>query len=197
MFDFEHHWFSGAVHKKSPNHSGTIKPEILVMHYTADTSYTGAITWLCDPSSKASAHFVVSRDGRVTQLVPCNKKAWHAGKSRYRDRTNVNAFSIGIELVNAGPLKKRDDGSFVVAWQKLPKLVHPNEVQLVDDTYWHTYSKVQLEVTFRLAELVCGEYGLVDIVGHNDVAPGRKVDPGQLFDTVGWRRELFGTGATA
>lgn len=88
--------------KLSPNHGGVIKPEIIVVHYTGSNSLQGGLSWLCDPRSKVSAHVVIAKTGQVWQLVPFNLRAWHAGRSEYDGRRDVNSFSIGIENVGLG-----------------------------------------------------------------------------------------------
>ena len=97
--------------RRSPNQSGgTIEPEYLVMHYTAGASAESSVDWLTNPDAKASAHLVVSRAGEITQLVAFNRKAWHAGVSRWAGRNGVNSFSIGIELANSGVLNRQGGG---------------------------------------------------------------------------------------
>ena len=96
------HFIDSSIKKPSPNHSGEITPKFIVMHYTAGWSAEGSITWLTNKESKVSAHLVIARDGTITQLVPFNKKAWHAGPSVYDGYKNLNSHSIGIALDNAG-----------------------------------------------------------------------------------------------
>lgn len=86
----------------SPNHSGRIVPQIIVIHYTGDNSFMGAVSWLCNPSAKVSAHLVIAKDGLVYQLLPFNVCGWHAGRSEYNGEPNVNGFSVGIENVGTG-----------------------------------------------------------------------------------------------
>ncbi len=81
-------------------------PTYLVMHYTAGGTMSGAVSTLKKKGSKASAHIVIDRDGAVEQVLPFNKVTWHAGRSRWRGLKGLNAHSIGIELVNAGPLQQ-------------------------------------------------------------------------------------------
>ena len=99
--------------QESPNKGGAVRPLYLIMHYTAGTSADGAIKWLADARAKASAHLVVDRSGSVTQLVPFNRIAWHAGKSRWNELDGMNAFSLGIEIVNAGKLRRNERGQWV------------------------------------------------------------------------------------
>ena len=80
-------------------------PRFLVIHYTASHGLEETLDWFTDPESRASAHFVVGRDGRIVQLVPLDRRAWHAGDSAWQGRVGMNAHAIGIELVNAGRLR--------------------------------------------------------------------------------------------
>lgn len=88
--------------KLSPNHGGIIKPEIIVIHYTGSNSLPGGLNWLCAKGSQVSAHLVIAKTGVVWQLLPLNVRGWHAGKSSYNGRPDVNSFSIGIENVGLG-----------------------------------------------------------------------------------------------
>jgi N-acetylmuramoyl-L-alanine amidase len=173
----------GIAQRESPNRGGIYKPRYLVMHYTASQSPAGAISWLCDPKSKASAHIVLGRDGSITQLVPFNVVAWHAGESQWNGIVGMNKHSIGIEIDNAGKLSKVGDrftdafGKPVAAADvKMAEHKHGGGVQP-----WHAYSPVQIERAMELAELLCSDYGLEDIIGHEDIARGRKSDPGPAF----------------
>lgn len=104
-----------ATFAPSPNIGGRIEPTLIVLHDTASPlASDGSISWLCNPQSKVSAHFVVGRDGRVTQLVPCDRAAWHAGQSSWCGRANCNGYAIGIEIVNPGKLTRRGDMAY--AW---------------------------------------------------------------------------------
>lgn len=88
--------------KSSPNRGGMVKPELVVIHYTGSNSLQSALSWLCTPSAKVSAHLVIAKTGQIWQLLPFNVRAWHAGKSVYAGRGDVNGFSIGIENVGLG-----------------------------------------------------------------------------------------------
>lgn len=89
-------------YKLSPNHGKVIRPEIIVVHCTGSNSLQGALNWLVTPGSQVSAHLVIAKTGQVWQLVPFNLRAWHAGRSEYDGRPDVNSFSIGIENVGLG-----------------------------------------------------------------------------------------------
>jgi N-acetylmuramoyl-L-alanine amidase len=107
---------TGTSFKASPNHGGALGnalPDTIVVHFTAGASLDSSVTSLCDPKSKASAHVVVGRDGKVVQLVPFDTIAWHAGASSLGNRTGLNKFSVGIEIDNAGRLTQTASGDFL------------------------------------------------------------------------------------
>ncbi len=181
----------------SPNHGGEFKEgdlDTIVIHYTGGP-YKQSINTLTNPRVRASAHVVVDRDGSVTQLVPFNLIAWHAGKSYYRGRTGFNNFSIGIEIVNSGPLTK--SGNVFRSWYgeafsptEVIEAVHRNETR---PRYWHIYTPEQIETVTELSQLLIETYGLKYILGHEEIAPGRKLDPGPAFPLDKLRDRLLGT----
>lgn len=179
---------------KSPNTGGKYTPKYLVIHFTAGRSAESSISSLCNPASKASAHLVIGRDGRITQLVPFNTVAWHAGKSRWEGLIGLNSHSIGIELDNAGKLDRA--GSSWESWFKavypndsVIEAVHKNESRLHG---WHNYTAEQIEATVEVGALLVAEYGLTDVLGHEDIAPTRKVDPGPAFPMKNYKARLMG-----
>lgn len=180
---------------KSPNLSPGISPLYLLMHYTASPSYAGAVSWLTNPKAQASAHIVIGRDGKIAQLVAFDKRAWHAGKSSWGQLDGMNQFSIGIELVNAGKLRKNAAGQWV---DMSLKVIPADEVTVAkhkNDTAeagWHEYTEAQLDATLELALLLNSKYGFKDVLGHEDVSPGRKVDPGPLFPMESFRSKVMG-----
>lgn len=181
--------------KRSPNQSsGTITPEVLVMHFTGGASAGSSVNWLTNPDAKASAHLVIGRDGEITQLVAFNRKAWHAGRSRLGSRKNVNNFSIGIELANAGGLK-RSGGGWMTDWskpiesEKVFEAAHKNGGPVRG---WEAYPEAQLTTALEVGALLARHYGLKDVVGHEDIAPGRKSDPGPAFPMASYRGSVIG-----
>jgi N-acetylmuramoyl-L-alanine amidase len=183
---------------ETPNKGGAMTPEYLVMHYTAGSSAEGSVAWMCNPAAKAAAHLVIGRDGNVTQLAPFNRITWHAGQSAWAGRSGLNHFSIGIELDNAGKLERA--GS---QWRSaISKRVYADEDVLLANhkhdrpgapaTAWHEYSEVQLEVASEVGLLLMRKYGLKDVLGHEDIAPGRKADPGPAFPMASFRARLLG-----
>ncbi len=170
-------------YKITPNHSGEFKnnlPDTIILHYTAGYSLQSSAEWLCNPKSKASAHVIIGKSGNIIQLAPFNFITWHAGKSKWKDRTNLNNYSIGIELDNAGQLQKREDGYYTWFYKKvdrknvvLAKHKFDKEVKV-----WEVYTKEQLVSLKALCKLLKKEYNIKNILGHDDIAPERKKDPG-------------------
>jgi N-acetylmuramoyl-L-alanine amidase len=142
----------------SPNFGARIgcdAPDMVVLHYTAMESCAAAIERLRAPAHEVSAHYVIGRDGRVVQLVDEEMRAWHAGVSAWGDVRDINSRSIGIELDNAGSL-----AAFV------------------------PFSDVQMGSLEALLRSVMVRWSIAPrhVLGHSDVAVGRKSDPGAKFD---------------
>ena len=180
----------------SPNQGGQIVPEYLVIHYTAGRSGASSARHFLDPEAKASAHIVLDRSGKIWQLVPFRRKAWHAGISAWAGRHGLNGFSIGIEIDNAGKLTKV--GSKYQAWfggsYGEDEVIHARHKSEQTETAWHAYTEPQLTKLLELSKLLVSRYRLKDVVGHDDIAPGRKVDPGPAFAMNSFRSALFGRG---
>jgi len=141
----------------SPNHDARpphVRPSLLVLHYTGMTSAASAVARLCDPAAAVSAHYVLDEGGTVIQLVPEERRAWHAGLGGWRSLTDVNGHSIGIELVNPGH-----------EWGYRP------------------FPDAQVAALIELASAIRDRHGLPRgaVIGHSDTAPARKTDPGELF----------------
>lgn len=179
---------------ESPNRGGKLEPQYLVMHYTAGGTATGAIRTLTDPAAKASAHVVIARDGEITQLVAFDEIAWHAGRSRWQGLDGLNRHSIGIEMDNAGVLD-RQEGRWR-AWFG----AHYKDEDVIEAVHqhggaprgWHTYTPAQLDAAIALGRVLVENYRLRDIIGHDDIAPGRKLDPGPAFPMASYRSALMG-----
>ena len=181
-------------YKKSPNKGGELTPEYLVLHYTASPNFNQALTWLTSRQAKASAHLLIGRDGNITQMVPFNEVAWHAGKSQWRNVTGLNNYSIGIELDNAGPLQRA--GDTWVAWfgtrypaDEVVEAVHKHQKT---SQGWHLYTAEQMSAVLEVSTLLVQHYGLNDVLGHDDIAPGRKTDPGPAFPMDSFKARVFG-----
>lgn len=128
---------------------------ILLLHYTDMESADRACAWLCNPLSKVSCHYLVDVDGRITQMVDEDVRAWHAGKSVWKGERDINSASIGIEIQNAG----HDHG--------YPDFPHP-----------------QMAAVIALGRDIVARHAIPPehVLAHSDVAPRRKRDPGEKFD---------------
>lgn len=159
---------TGIVDLPSPNHGP--RPEraevdLLLLHYTGMPSAEAALDRLRDPAAEVSAHYLVDEDGRVYRLVAEERRAWHAGVSSWAGRANVNDFSIGIELVNPG-----------------------------HEFGYRPFPDRQMHALADLARGICARHEISSrrILGHSDVAPARKRDPGELFDWAWLARQGLG-----
>jgi N-acetylmuramoyl-L-alanine amidase len=200
--------------KESPNRSGNFHdpPRFIVAHWTGGIRMEGAVSWLTTPQAKASAHFVVGRDGKLVQLVSVNEIAWHAGPSRWEVRTiddakkvyeKLNRYAIGIEFVNLGMLKKTEAGTFI---SSTGHLVDPAEVikaenqtdEVYEGRYFQTYTPEQIDTGDEIVSAL-KEYfpSIEDVIGHHDIAPKRKLDPGPLFPFNHYRARLQGRAEDA
>ena len=133
-------------------------PDMVLLHYTGMQSAEAAVARLRDPEARVSAHYVVDEDGSVLRLVPEERRAWHAGKSWWKGETDINAVSIGIEIVNPG-----------------------------HEFGYRDFPDAQVVSVIALIDEIRGRWAIEDarILGHSDVAPTRKEDPGELFP---WKR---------
>jgi N-acetylmuramoyl-L-alanine amidase len=147
------------VERPSPNHDARPAAiDMLVLHYTGMKTAEAALARLCDPSAKVSAHYTIDTHGCVYRHVPEERRAWHAGASFWAGEANVNGRSIGIELVNPG-----------------------HEFGYVP------FAEDQIASLIELAQGIVARHAIpaARVLGHSDVAPGRKTDPGELFP---WQR---------
>ena len=188
----------GVSFRATPNHGGEFKARYLVFHYTAGRSAESSIESLCTrkPQGNASAHLVLARDGRIVQLVPFNIVAWHAGVSQWNGLVGLNHASIGIEMDNAGALSRVGDK--FVAW--FGKEYAASDVMFAEHKHgggvrpWHAYTEVQIERALQLTELLVDHYRLDDVLGHEDIARGRKQDPGPAFPLAAIASRALGRG---
>ena len=144
------------VHREqpSPNWDERALPvTMVVLHYT-EMACDAALARLCDPEAKVSAHYFISEAGEVVRLVDEAKRAWHAGASYWRGHKDVNSASIGIELDNPG---------HALGYREFPE--------------------AQIEALIPLLHDIVRRHDIprANVVGHSDVAPARKIDPGELF----------------
>lgn len=133
-------------------------PDMLVLHYTGMRTAEAAIARLRDPDAKVSAHYVVDEDGSILRLVPEERRAWHAGRGVWQGETDVNAASIGIEIVNPG-----------------------------HEFGYRDFPEAQVQAVIALVADIRTRWSIPDarFIAHSDLAPDRKEDPGELFP---WKR---------
>lgn len=146
------------VDRPSPNFNdrpGGRAPDMLVLHYTGMETAGAALDRLCDPAAQVSAHYTVDEDGTVYRHVPENKRAWHAGVACWRGERDVNGASVGIEIVNPG-----------------------------HEFGYRPFPEAQMSAVLDLSRSVLAQHPIPgrNVIGHSDVAPARKTDPGELFD---------------
>jgi N-acetylmuramoyl-L-alanine amidase len=145
----------------SPNHearAGHARPDILLLHYTGMSSTNAALQRLCDRDAKVSSHYLVLEDGRILQLVPERRRAFHAGVSSWEGTSDINSRSIGIEIGNQG-----------------------------HDFGCPEFPDAEISAVIALCQDIVRRRSILPqrVLGHSDVAPGRKRDPGETFP---WRR---------
>ncbi len=192
------HRLENADYIESPNQGGPFAPgalDSIIVHYTAGADSASAIRTLCDVDRKVSAHLVVDRNGTVTQLLPFNVIGWHAGQSRWDGREGFNKFSIGIEIDNAGELEERDGRYESWFGREYPAedVVRGTHRNQTFESFWHRYTPEQLRVVEVLCTALIAEYDIQYILGHEEVAPDRKVDPGPAFPLDKIRARLLGS----
>lgn len=144
------------IDRRSPNHGPRPDPviDMLVLHYTGMRSRDAALDRLCDPAAQVSAHYLIDEDGGTYRLVSEERRAWHAGVSAWGDRPDVNSRSIGIELVNPG-----------------------------HEFGYRPFPEPQIAALEALSTGILSRHPIPprQVLGHSDVAPLRKRDPGELF----------------
>ncbi len=146
-----------TISRPSPNHDArpaTVPVDILVMHYTGMETAEAALAQLCDPASKVSAHYTVDEDGTIYAHVPESARAWHAGVSWWAGARDLNGRSIGIEIVNPG-----------------------------HEFGYRAFPTEQIDAVIALSKGILSRHPIPArrVLGHSDVAPDRKEDPGELF----------------
>lgn len=157
----------------SPNfneRNPAVSVDYIVLHYTSMRSAQAALDRLCDPASEVSAHYLIDEDGEIFRLVDEEKRAWHAGKSFWRGIEDINSASIGIELQNPG-----------------------------HNFGYRPFPQRQIDALKKLLREIIEKRGLNPLrclLGHSDVAPMRKVDPGELFPWQELAAERLGTWPT-
>lgn len=178
----------------SPNHGAALQEKaFIVIHYTEGQSFQAAVSWLTSPSSQVSSHLVIGRNGEVAQLVPFNIIAWHAGASTWNSYSSLNQYSVGIELDNAGMMKRSGNqwiSYFGKVYPDSEVLVAPHKAYPSVMYGWHKYTDIQLKTAAEVAAALVRIYGFREILGHDDIAPKRKWDPGPAFPMEQFRLDV-------
>ena len=182
-----------AIQVPTDKQSGARKSTIaIILNYTAGP-YKQSVSTMTNPRVKASTHFIIDKDGSITQIVNSNNIAWHAGKSSFNNLEGFNKHSIGIEFVNDGSLTKDGDnyrswyGAIVNSTDAI-EATHRNETV---PKYWQTYTKEQISAAYELCAAIIKEYPEIKyILGHEEIAPGRKSDPGPAFPLDKFRNDF-------
>lgn len=184
----------------TPNKGGALRdgrPSYIVMHFTASGSARSSIDWFANSRAKASAHLVIGPEGAVTQMVELNQKAWHAGKSSWKGIVGLNAHSVGIELVNWGGLQG-GPGAWR-SWTGVPvedartiEAAHRNSPGHVRG--WEVFDAAQIDAAANAVAAIADAYGIGpgEVIGHDDISPVRKTDPGPAWDMESFRALVFG-----
>jgi N-acetylmuramoyl-L-alanine amidase len=146
----------------SPNfgeRKGGKRPDCLILHYTGMASAEAAIAWLANPDSQVSAHYVIREDGTIIQMVGENRRAWHAGQGSWQGETDMNSASIGIEIANPG---------------------HPGSDPSKD---YPDFPDIQMQSVIGLVKNIVMRHRMDPkrVLAHSDIAPRRKIDPGERF----------------
>jgi N-acetylmuramoyl-L-alanine amidase len=146
----------------SPNHNerrGFARPDCVILHYTGMPTGAAALAWLCNPASEVSSHYFVWEDGRVDQLVAEERRAWHAGRGLWKGESDINSASIGVEIVNAGHDLSNAGG------EPPP------------------FPERQIEGVIALLRDIGARHNIAPerVLAHSDIAPARKIDPGEKF----------------
>jgi N-acetylmuramoyl-L-alanine amidase len=195
----KNHRLEGVNYIPSPNKGKPINPRFIVQHYTAGYTASSAIDTLTRKGSGVSAHIVVDLDGTITQLVPFNVAAWHAGPSSHMGFTGLNSHSIGIEIVNIGFLRKVNARIYQDAYGNTKEesnfpngLIEAPHPRVGSGTfYWPRYTPEQLAAVDELTAALVAKYPIIDIVSHEEIdTRGWKTDPGPAFPMKLLRRHL-------
>lgn len=169
------------------------RPQLIVIHFSATRTAEEIFDIFIRGPERVSSHYVIDDQGAIFRLVPESKRAWHAGRSVFGGRVDVNSRSIGIELRNGGRLTPAggDDLLFRTVQGRLFRPSNP--VVRVDGDWWESYAEAQLTSLALLCRDISQRHAIPPekFVGHSQLAtpPGRKIDPGPLFDWERLRRE--------
>lgn len=157
----------------------------IILNYTAGTNVEMSAKYFSDPDTQASTHLLVGRDGEIFQLVHFNIIAWHAGKSSWKNLNGMNRYSIAIEMSNAGLLSKKGESYYAWSGEMIPKenVFYDSDT----DKYWEKYTEIQILSVKKICELLIEKYEIEEVLGHEEISPGRKQDPGPAWPMEDFR----------
>jgi N-acetylmuramoyl-L-alanine amidase len=168
-------------------------PKYLIMHFTTGTQLSSTINTFISEQGGVSTHLVIGRDGRVIQMVPFNKSGYHVGFGFWEGERNLNKMTIGIELDNAGYLRKENGH-----WLRKKTVIPPDRVEEAvhwkerSKRGWEIFPKVQLDTALAVVKALVQHYNLQDILGHDMINLINRTDPGPLFPIEDWREQIYG-----
>ena len=156
---------------------------VLVYHYTAGGPIESCVKYF-QQKDGTSAHFVIERDGKIVQMVKLTDRAWHAGESIWKGVKGVNNFSIGVEICNWGLLKKKGNDYFCWPKDYSQKFTGIEPFKDSKGDFWENYPEAQIKSLINVSKFILEKFPTItldNIIGHENIAPGRKKDPGSAF----------------
>ncbi len=156
-------------------------PQFIILHYTANCYLSKTIKMFLNYAKPVSAHYVIGANGSIVQMIDESKRAWHAGIGSWNKNNQLNTYSIGIEITNPGYTEKKTNPCSIFD----PAIWNETTNQQVTGSlfYWQPFTTQQIDSVISLCSEIVQRYNIPPhhIVGHSDIAPGRKLDPGPLF----------------
>lgn len=183
---------TGRPYKFLPAYSGNyetkkamVKDDVkfVVMHITTGTRMQSTVNYFRSPTAHVSAHLVIGRDGRIVQMVPFDRAAYHAGAGSWEGQGQMNLHSIGIEVDNAGTLTKKTDGSFARGSTPIPadQVCETKHWKSYRARPWQKFTDIQIAVTKQVVKALAEYFQLSEIIEHESISLRNRSDPGPLF----------------
>lgn len=195
--DIKNHRIDDIWYKQSSNIKGQIAPKLIVTHYTTGWSGSGSRDWLLGSAgdtsnTQSSAHVVIDRDGTAWQIAPFDRRAWHAGPSRYGSLADINSHAVGLEFVNPGWLKPDGSGGWADYFgnrrttsdlDTYGGFIEGPHPRVGSQTYaWPLFTAAQIATGLEIARALVAKYPIAAVVSHEEIdRRGWKTDPGPAF----------------
>jgi len=207
--EIKNHRIEAIWYRSTSNLSpGRIKPRLVVAHYTTGWHGAASRDWLLGraggtDNTASSAHVVIDRDGTAWQIAPFNRRAWHAGPSRYEGLDDINSHGIGIEFVNPGWLEPDGRGQWVDPYgyrksdeelDQFGGFLLRSNTRLGSRTFaWPLYTREQISVGLSIVRAIADKYQIRDVVSHEAIdTRGWKTDPGPAFPLMTFAQQVAG-----